>query len=146
MDGAGLSGEQASQYVEPSASEEDRQWAMWTHLGPLLAAVVSSGALAPLAIVWGLYVLHVPGKTRPFVADHARELFNFALTYTLYSIVGSIVVAIPDAGPGGCWCSARCWWSSGWCARSARRWPPAGGRYYRYPMCLRVLRSPDEPA
>eukprot|EP01025_Chloroclados_australasicus_P065712 TRINITY_DN8954_c0_g1_i1.p3 TRINITY_DN8954_c0_g1~~TRINITY_DN8954_c0_g1_i1.p3 ORF type:complete len:197 (+),score=26.38 TRINITY_DN8954_c0_g1_i1:88-591(+) len=88
------------EYVEPMASDEDCQWGLWTHLGPLLAAVVTTGAIAPLAIAWGLYVMHVPGKNRPFVADHGREMFNFALSYTLYWTVGTIAVGIVTFGAG----------------------------------------------
>lgn len=132
-------------YVDPAATNEDRQWGLWTHLGPLLAAVVTSGTLAPLAIAWGLYVLHVPGKTRPFVADHAREMFNFGVSYLLYWTVGSVVVAVVSFGAAlvvylpflvilGLVCTILA-------SVAASK-----GRYYRYPMCIRFMKGPQDKA
>lgn len=132
-------------YIDPAATDEDRQWALWTHLAPLLAAVVTSGTLVPLAIAWGLYILYVPGKERPYVADHARELTNFAISYTIYWTVGSIVLGIVSFG------ALLVVWMpflvvlglvGSICASVA-----AGkGRYYRYPMCIRFLKTPEPEA
>lgn len=132
-------------YVDPAATDEDRQWALWTHLGPLLAAIVTSGTLAPLGIAWGLYVLYVPGKERPFIADHGREMFNAALSYTLYWTVGAAVVGIVSFGAAlivylpflvvmGVLCPIMA-------AVAA-----AKGRYYRYPMTIRFMKTPEERA
>lgn len=133
-------------YVEPTATDEDRQWALWTHLGPLLAAVVTSGAIAPLAIGWGLYVMHVPGKNRPFVADHGREMFNFALSYTLYWTVGAIAVGIVTFG-GALVVYLPFLIVLGLIGTIMASTAGAKGRYYRYPMCIRFMKDPKpEPA
>ena len=135
--------EDGKYYAEPSVTDEDCQWSLWTHLGPLLAAVVTSGTLAPLAIAWGLYVMYVPGKERPFVADHAREMTNFGISYMIYWILGSLVVGTVTLGAGlviwmpflvilGLVCTIR-----GSIAG-------ANGRYYRYPMCIRFLKAKDD--
>lgn len=134
------------EYVEPQATDEDRQWALWTHLGPLLAAAVTSGALAPLGIVWGLYVMHVPGKHRPFLADHGRELFNFSLSFLLYWTVGSLAVAVVTFGA-----ALVVYWPFlivlGLVGAIMGSIAGAKGRYYRYPMCFRFMKDPKpEPA
>jgi len=129
-------------YVYEDATDEDRQWALWTHLGPLLAVIITSGTLAaPLGILWGLYVMHVPGKRRPFVADHGREMFNFALTYLLYSTIGLALVAIFTLGIGlilfGPFLLIY-----GLLFPILASVAASKGRYYRYPMCIRFLKAP----
>ena len=130
-------------FAEPSVTDEDCQWSLWTHLGPLLATVVTSGTLAPLAIAWGLYVMYVPGKDRPFIADHARELTNFAISYTIYSVVGTVIVAAVTVGIG------LVIWAPflvilGLVGTIRACIAGANGRYYRYPMCIRFLKAKDE--
>ncbi len=130
-------------YAEPSVTNEDCQWSLWTHLGPLLASVITSGALAPLAIAWGLYVLFVPGKDRPFVADHGRELTNFAISYTIYWLFGTFLVATVTLGIG-----LVIWMPFliilGLVGTIRACIAGANGRYYRYPMCIRFLKAKDE--
>ncbi len=132
-------------YVDPAATDEDRQWALWTHLGPLLAAVVSSGTLAPLGIIWGLYVMKVPGKQNSFIADHGREMFNFALSYTLYWTVGSIAVAVVTFG-AGLVVFMPFLVVLGLIGTIQASIAGAKGRYYRYPMCFRFMKAPHEKA
>ena len=133
------------EFVDTLATDEDRQWALWTHLGPLLAAVVTSGALAPLAIVWGLYVMYVPGKERPFVADHAREMLNFGISYLIYWTVGAVVVAIVSFG-AGLVVFMPFLLILGLVATIMASVAAAKGRYYRYPMCMRFVKGPEEKA
>ncbi|MEQ9096762.1 MAG: DUF4870 domain-containing protein [Phycisphaerales bacterium] len=130
-------------YVEPLSTEGDRQWALWTHLAPLLAAIVTSGAVAPLAIGWGLYVMHVPGKNKPFLADHGREMFNFALSYTLYWTVGAIAVGIVTFG-AGLIVYMPALVVLGLVGTIRASIAGAKGRYYRYPMCFRFMKAPGE--
>lgn len=130
-------------YVDPGATPEDRAWALWTHLGPLLAAVVTSGTLAPLAIVWSLYVLHVPGKKSPFVADHAREMLNFGISYLIYWTVGVVVVAIVSFG------AALVVYMPflvilGLIGTIMAAVAAGKGRYYRYPMSIRFVTGPSD--
>ncbi len=133
------------EFVEPMVTDEDCQWALWTHLGPLLAAVITSGAIAPLAIAWGLYVMHGPGKNRPFVADHGREMFNFALSYTLYWTVGTIVIGIVTFG-AGLLVFMPALVILGLVGTIQASIAAAKGRYYRYPMCFRFMKSAEERA
>jgi len=134
--------EDGKHFVDATATNEDRQWALWTHLGPLLAAAITSGTLAPLSIAWGLYVLYVPGKKSPYIADHAREMTNFGISYLLYWTVGSIVVGIVTVGAG-----LVVWMPFlailGLVATIMASVAGAKGRYYRYPMCIRFLKGPD---
>lgn len=132
-------------YVYQEATDEDCQWALWTHLGPLLASVITSGTLVPLGILWGLYVMHVPGKERPFVADHGREMFNYGLTYLLYSIVGTALVAIFTLGIGLI-IFAPFLVIYGLLFPILASIAAAKGRYYRYPMCIRFLKAPKPKA
>lgn len=133
------------EYVDTLSTDRDRQWGLWAHLAPLMAAVVSSGTLAPLGIVWGLYIMHMPGKDRPFVADHGREMFNFSVSYLIYWTVGSAVVAIVSFG-------AALIVYLPFLVVMGVLFPilaavaAAKGRYYRYPMTIRFMKGPAPTA
>lgn len=134
--------EDGKHFVDAAATNEDRQWALWTHLGPLLAAAITSGTLAPLSIAWGLYVLYVPGKKSAFVADHGREMTNFGISYLLYWTIGSLVLGVVTAG------LALVVWMPflvilGLVATIMASVAGSKGRYYRYPMCIRFFKAPD---
>lgn len=133
------------EYVETLSTDRDRQWALWAHLAPLMAAVITSGTLAPLGIVWGLYVMHAPGKERPFIADHGREIFNFSVSYLIYWTVGTVVIAIVSFG------AALVVYLPflivlGVLFPILASVAGAKGRYYRYPMTIRFMKGPEPTA
>jgi len=129
-------------FVALEATDEDRQWALWTHLAPLLATVITSGTLVPLAIGWALYVLYVPGKQRPFVADHAREMLNFAISYLIYWTVGVGLVALLSFGLG-LLLFIPFLVVLGLVGTIMASIAAAKGRYYRYPMTIRFVNAPE---
>lgn len=129
------------EYVESSSTPADRQWALWTHLAPLILAALSSGSLALLAIPWAIFVMLVPGARSPFVADHARELLNFSLSLLVYGVVGSIVVGVLTIGLGLLvYLPALA--ILGLVGAILAAIAAGNGRYFRYPMCVRFFSGP----
>ena len=61
---------------------EERTWAMFAHIGALIAAVVAMAFLAPLLI------LLVQGPRSPFVRRHAMESLNFQITLLIALATG----------------------------------------------------------
>jgi uncharacterized Tic20 family protein len=109
----------------------EQTWAMWAHLGALLATIPSGFLLQFLVplIIW------LSQRDRSdFVADHAREALNFQLSMLLWWLIGLaltfvcvgvvILVAVPVV-------TIVC----GILASIA-----AGrGEYYRYPVTFRIV-------
>ena len=77
------------------SQSEERTWALASHVGSLVAAVVAMAFLAPLL------VLLVHGEKSPFVRRHAVESLNFQISLLIYSLAGTvigIVIAILTVG------------------------------------------------
>ena len=136
--------------VEPSGRlrERDlaagyRQYAMWTHLAPLLGSlimVVSSGAAFLLPIIVALVMWLARKGDARFLDDHGREATNFQISLLLLFII-CIPIGILTCGLG---------WIVGaigifvlsvvggiFAAVAASK-----GEYYRYPMCIRLIGPP----
>jgi hypothetical protein len=67
---------------------EDRNWALASHIGGILAAYVALGFIAPLI------VLLVRGNSSPFVRRHAVESLNFHIFVAVLSVVSALLVIV----------------------------------------------------
>ena len=86
---------------------QDRTWAMWSHLGPLLVGVgamlVTAGVLSIFAFAFPLVVLNTVGSRSPRVRAHAVESLNFQLSILLYYVsllLVTTLVAVVTLGFG----------------------------------------------
>ncbi|MSR58464.1 MAG: DUF4870 domain-containing protein [Planctomycetaceae bacterium] len=71
-----------------TVSADERQWALFAHLGGLLATTVSAssaGFLAPL-VIWLM-----KKDQAPFVDDQAKEALNFQISILIAGIVLTVV-------------------------------------------------------
>jgi len=96
--GYGYSGYQPDQppvYPPPGAlsPSEERTWAMFAHLGSIIASLVAMAFLGPLII------LLVQGPKSPFVRRHAVESLNFQITL-LIALAAGIVLSVVTLGLG----------------------------------------------
>ncbi len=115
---------------DPAVSEWERHYALAMHLS--LAATL---LLIPVIPVLVMYLIK-RGESR-FVDDHGREAVNFQLSLLVYSIVG--VILLPACGTGMIVLVA-----AGvlgivgmiFAAIAANQ-----RRYFRYPACIRFLRT-----
>jgi uncharacterized Tic20 family protein len=126
--GVGPGGAVRAEGVTP----DQRTYAVFMHLSLLLLHV-----LGPLSFLVPLVMWLTRREGSAFLDDHGRETVNFHLTVTLYAVLA--VVLVPACFVGvpliagvyalGIVGAVRA-------CRAANR-----DEYYRYPMCLRVLRG-----
>ena len=91
----------------PLTPAQEKTWAMWCHLGPLLVglglALLTAGVLSLFAFVFPLVVMNTLGGRSPRVRAHAVESLNFQLSMLLYSavlLVFTLAVAVVTLGVG----------------------------------------------
>jgi uncharacterized Tic20 family protein len=77
----------------PLSPQDERTWAMFAHIGALIASVVAMAFLGPLI------VLLVQGPKSPFVRRHAVESLNFQITLLIALAVG-IALSVLTLGIG----------------------------------------------
>jgi len=65
-------------------SNEDRTWALASHIGSLVTAWFAFGFIAPLLVM-------LIKNDSPFVRAHAVESLNFQISMLIYSIAGSVL-------------------------------------------------------
>lgn len=128
-------------YQDPYAEPWERSYAMWIHLGSLIAfaAVVlpsaGVGFFVPALVALVLWLIR--RHDSPFIDDHGREALNFQISL-LILFIPAIVVGVLLCGVGVL-VTLPGWAVLGivggaFAASAANR-----GRYYRYPMCVRLL-------
>ena len=134
--------EQTGRLRDTDAREDERTYSMFNHLLGLisLAEVSSILALIGTIIMW-----RVKKTESPFLDDHGREATNFQISLIVYAIIG-VVFGIITFGIGfivtvplmlGMVVLRLIGTIRG--AMAAHR-----GEYYRYPMCIRFIKGPDE--
>jgi uncharacterized Tic20 family protein len=74
--------------AQPLPPDQERLWAMLSHLLSFVAAYIALGFLAPLTI------LLVFGPRSAYVREHAVESLNFNLTWLLYGIVAAFLAIL----------------------------------------------------
>jgi len=68
-------------------TQEDRTWALASHVGSLVSAWFAFGFLAPLLVM-------LLKSDSPFVRRHAVESLNFQISLLIYGLVGTVVAFI----------------------------------------------------
>jgi uncharacterized Tic20 family protein len=73
----------------PSGTTQDeRTWALLSHIGCLLGAWIAMAFLVPLVIMF------VKGSQSAFVRAHAVESLNFQLSMLIYGLVGVVLAFV----------------------------------------------------
>ncbi|MFC7300763.1 DUF4870 domain-containing protein [Cognatiluteimonas weifangensis] len=75
--------------VSPSASE--RHWAAGAHLAALLLALCTSWIAGVAGMLGAGSVWLLKREASPFVAEHAREAFNFNLSMFIYACAAAAI-------------------------------------------------------
>ncbi len=124
-------------YVDASTTSDERNRAMLAHLLGMLGLL----DMFIFGLV-GSLVVYLTGRSESgYVEDHAREAVNFQLSMLIYTIIAgvlffmtfglAIIILIPLAI--GMWFLRLI---AGIIASVAA----SKGEYYRYPLCIRLLR------
>ncbi len=130
----------AQPLVDADATEDQRTYALLTHLCGLLGLI----DMLVLGLVAAIVMWRIKAKESAFIDDHGREAVNFQLSLLVYMVAGSIAISIVGVITIGI----------GFLlfipgvlllvvlrlVGSIRGAYFAGkGHYYRYPMCIRFL-------
>lgn len=117
---------------DPDATPNDRTYATFEHLGPLIAHAVAPFVLP--GIVTALVMWLIKRQLSPFLDDHGKESLNFQISLALYGLVSGVLfmcgigvvlmVGVYALGIVGAILASI----------AANK-----GEYYRYPMCLRLI-------
>ena len=76
--------------MEQDLTQEQKNWAVGAHLGPLVVALIGLGV-----VNWAvpLYIYLARRDQGEFVGDHARESLNFRITLAVaYAICSALVL------------------------------------------------------
>ncbi|MEO8908130.1 MAG: DUF4870 domain-containing protein [Microbacteriaceae bacterium] len=85
----------AAAEAEPFTAAQDKQYAMWAHLGGAVSILAFfTGWLAILAIVPALVIYLVFGKRGTLTKQEAKEALNFQITMVAAMIIWAILAAI----------------------------------------------------
>ncbi len=125
---------------EADVTPGDRTYAMWTHVGPLIAfglTVVTSGVSFFVPALVALCLWLARRHDSVFLDDHGREALNFQISLVLLGVVAAVVglllcgvgilVTVPAVAVLGVVGGIMG-------ATAAHR-----GEYFRYPACIRFL-------
>jgi uncharacterized Tic20 family protein len=73
-------------YLTPT--QEERNWALASHVGTFVAAWFAMGFLCPLIIML------TKGNESPFVRRHAVESLNFQISLLIYLAVSAVLILV----------------------------------------------------
>ncbi|MBA2446075.1 MAG: DUF4870 domain-containing protein [Nocardioidaceae bacterium] len=116
-------------------ADDEKTWALASHIGALVAAWVAMGFIAPLII------LLVKGDSSAFVKRHATESLNFQLSLLIYSVIG-VLFAVFTLGFGFLVVIpvALIVMVLALVAIIMATAAAGKGEDFRYPLCIRVIR------
>lgn len=72
--------------MEGTSSNQERQWAMFCHLGGFCGFLIPFGNIIAPLILW-----LIKKDEFPFVDYHGKEALNFNISITIYAIVCTIL-------------------------------------------------------
>lgn len=73
----------------PMSEEEERQWAMFAHIGTFSSMFVPLGNIIAPIVIWQL-----KKNESPFVVEQAKESLNFQITLMIYALISFLLVFI----------------------------------------------------
>ena len=83
-----------SESIHSMPESEERTWALFSHLGLFIGAVVPFGCILTPFIIW-----QVNKDKSEFVTDHAKEALNFKLSmlivYLVCGLLCIVLIGIP---------------------------------------------------
>lgn len=126
---------------DDAAADWERTYAMWCHLGPLLAGasvLLSFGTAFFVPAVLALVLWIVRREQSPYVDDHGRESVNFQISLMLLfglSVVAGLVLTCGTMIP----VFLLAWFLLALIGMLRGMTAAREGQYFRYPACIRLL-------
>lgn len=117
---------------EPMLTQDDRTWAMASHLLGLLNYVTGLGGLIAVLILW-----LAKREQSPFIEESGRESLNFQITLLIAAVVGGILTLVLVG-----FLILAVVVVAGIVLPIVAGLAVSEGRRYRYPFTLRLIPSP----
>jgi uncharacterized Tic20 family protein len=117
---------------EPMLTQEDRTWAMASHLLSLLNLLTVAGGLIAVLILW-----LARRERSPFIEESGRESLNFQITMLLAAAVGGVLTLILVG-----FVVLGVVMIASFILPILAGLAASEGRRYRYPFTLRLIPSP----
>jgi len=76
-------------YPSASAQREERQWAMFSHLGTFAAFIIPFGNIIAPLIIW-----QIKKDESQFVVQHSKESLNFQISLMIYGLASAMLVLV----------------------------------------------------
>lgn len=127
-------------YIDPDLEPWEKRYAMWIHLGPLIAGGVmyaTNGIAFFMPTVVALVLWLVRRHDSPFIDDHGREAVNFQISLIVLWIV-ALIVGVLMCGLGVI-VTMPLWLVLALAGMIMGSVAATKGQYFRYPACLRFL-------
>lgn len=115
----------------PGITDDEKTWALISHLSLLAHLVIPLFAIAIPIIIWA-----TKKDSSAFVDDHARESINFQITLILYHLI-AIPLAIITCGIGGLLVLVA--YVLGVVGMIMAAMAANRGEFFRYPMTFRFI-------
>lgn len=132
--------ERTMRYSDANATPGQRQYAMWNHLGPLIAYAVALGTSYSTFFIPAIVALALWMARRDeaqFLDDHGREALNFHISLVLLG-VASVIVGVLLCGVGVV-VTVPAVILLGIIGGITGAVAAHRGEYFRYPACIRFL-------
>jgi uncharacterized protein len=116
----------------PLSQSDERTWAIFAHIGPLILMALSIGTLGFLAplVIW--LVLR---DRSAFVADQAKEALNFQITLLIVVVIGWVLTIVLVG-----WLVLAAAWIAGLVLAIIAAITVNRYELYRYPLTLRLVK------
>lgn len=126
--------------VDHAASPAERTYAMWIHLGGLIAsfaavATQGIGFWVPPVVVLTMWL--IKRHESPFLDDHGREAMNFQISLLILFLI-ALVVGLMAFCVGVIFTTLAVY-ILGIIGMIMGSVAAGRGEFFRYPMCIRVL-------
>lgn len=118
------------------ATASERKYAAWIHISHAVVLLIGLPVIAPL-ILW-----LIRREDSEFIDDHGREAVNFDISLAIYG-VALVILTIVTCGIGALGFIA--WYVVAIVATVQGAVAASKGRFYRYPVCLRLIHDSGEP-
>lgn len=78
----------------PSPDASERQWAAGAHVAAMVLALFTSWAAGVAGMLGAGVIYLIKRNESPFIADHAREAFNFNLSMFIYALIAGAIALV----------------------------------------------------